>query len=101
MKQPNGCTSIKRVLPMSTGATNTLSLMWPTNLTQMFGKKLQITGDLSCIQVNYVDDFTKITRILDFLWIEFNSWLPQHRFVFVYPGKVLRDRNDDFTMSAS
>ena len=38
--------------------------MLPTNLTQMFGKKLQIIGDLSCIQVNYVVDFTKIITLV-------------------------------------
>ena len=40
MKQPYGRMSTERVPPMSVGATNTLSLMWPTNLTQMFSKKL-------------------------------------------------------------
>ena len=39
MKQPYGRMSTKRVPPMSTGATNTLSPMWPTNFTQIFGKE--------------------------------------------------------------
>ena len=63
MKQPYDCMSTKRVLPMSIGATNTQSLMWPANFNQMFHKKwLPILGIFG--QVNHLVYSRKINLVI-------------------------------------